>query len=535
MASRNNTFISMIIRDYSITAIEFSFKLGKLTLEGYVDQELPPGLIINGEIQQLDALQQFMGSLLSHSYPQTFEAGNVILSVNDQLTFEHVFEFTSHLSDKELINVIPLEAENAIPFSSNDIYWDHSVQSYTSGKQKVQFLAIPKTTADNYIQLFHNLDKEIIILTNFAEVYKSILQSEHNLAKNNNTLIIEFNHYKTYFHLFQDNILIQTKTAEIGLHGLLEEWAKINGIDVATLNDLLSTHNTDVLKPINYEKHFEEYRAAFEPICTEMCHSQGLTGVYYWGFAVRVPGFIEYLSKRLNINIKLEVLWKPIKLNKYFQNNKKVVVEINKNITDFGLVIAAGHNFISKMLSLKTLNLLPFELRKKAKTLLLFSNFYRVSILIITVSIALIFFNAYSLSTKYLELYNLQKETNNFEKLIYGKRYDVIRKDITNFNASIDQLYLLANQIDAIPKSFTEIALAPFEGIAINTLGYDRTTDVIKITGIAKNRQNLLDYQTELKDLAQPEQLDSPLSNFNNSEDILFEIILKLVKPKPWV
>lgn len=173
----NKSYVSIAFRDDVLVAAEFTYSFKKFVLQSYNRKNLPVGIIENGVIRDENKLVEFLSDLVANAWPSAIKARDCVVIINDSQVFHHTFNVSANLDDKELLAVIPIEAENIIPFKRDEIYWDFSVYPNEKDKDKlnVQYSTIMRSTVDSFVSVLGKVGFEISILTSHIEVYKEIL------------------------------------------------------------------------------------------------------------------------------------------------------------------------------------------------------------------------------------------------------------------------------------------------------------------------------------------------------------------------
>jgi hypothetical protein len=178
------------------------------------------------------------------------------------------------------------------------------------------------------------------------------------------------------------------------------------------------------------------------------------------------------------------------------------------------------------------LNLLPFNLRS-ARTVSAVSRFLNLlGALVITLNVAVIGLVFYYLLSFQFDYRELSQETRNFEKLIYGKKYEQLKTDILNFNQEVDKLYNLSGKIVDLPDVYKEIIGFSNESVSLLSLRYSKETSMLEIEGVSNTRKALVEFRDSLAKLNGIEKVDFPLANLDKSENITFKIKIILTVPK---
>jgi len=150
-------------------------------------------------------------------------------------------------------------------------------------------------------------------------------------------------------------------------------------------------------------------------------------------------------------------------------------------------------------------------LRIKQLFLLLRNLFGLILFFTIIIAIALILTN-YSLSLSYE--YN-QPTLNNIA---------FSEKEVQGINNKLKNVFTVQNQHTYWPPILIDLFNLVPNGVEINNLTIDKNTQVVKIGGLAKNRNDYLQLITSLQNNQQVKDLNSPLENLLSKEDIDFNL-----------
>lgn len=520
-----NKFIAIEVADQKLTAVEFGLGWQGLTLYNYASMEIPEGVVDKGAILDWEKLVKLFKLLLEQGKPSAIKAKNVILLLDDAVMFHHLFEFKEAQSLSRLEDLLRLSIEQTIPFKDSEIYFDF--QQVVLGKEeqqrtKVQFLGAPRFVVDGYVSAFKELGLELIQLTSPKEIYKSVFALEEGEAP---FVILEFNLDRINILIFENGLLVDEDELGVGVEEFLDRMAESQNQPVEKFKQMLANKQLIIDQQDPFFQQVAAELALELPLVMSKC---SVKAIYCWGPGVKIDGLISGLNVELKQNLGFSVLWKPLVINKRLKSNPDLVQTINHNLASFGRVIAAGRTLLTGSMPVRMLNLLPKELKQKSSNMLQFSLYNRFSMLILAVSLALIFFVSFSVLSNRMELLQLQRQTQNFDQLIYGERYEMVRSDILSFNERVGNLHNLATSLQQPPALLADILKMPAEGIELNGLAYERLKSEIKLSGIASTRKSLLDFQEKLGEIIEEGELSSPLSNFDESEKINFTLILNL-------
>lgn len=158
----SNSSTGIEISDSFIKLISLKKKFKNIHLEGYNKISLPPNIVVEGEIKDIDNLTKYIIKSVKTIKGNKKINENIITSPSNRKTFTVLIDLKDKIKnnkdeEEELMQkIISEEIKKCIPFSIEDIYFDWQ---YAGGKNKneqnkILLSAIPKTIIDNYINSF---------------------------------------------------------------------------------------------------------------------------------------------------------------------------------------------------------------------------------------------------------------------------------------------------------------------------------------------------------------------------------------------
>jgi hypothetical protein len=127
-------------------------------------------------------------------------------------------------------------------------------------------------------------------------------------------------------------------------------------------------------------------------------------------------------------------------------------------------------------------------------------------------------------------------EKSSMQQLIYGTRYQEIKNAITDFNTEVSALMSVQNKLFSTPELLDSIFGAIPNGVTVSSLSFSNENLTVDMSGVAENRDLLLNTQKNLEALPFVEKLIAPLSNFDEKINISFmlKMNLKFTELKPY-
>lgn len=169
------------------------------------------------------------------------------------------------------------------------------------------------------------------------------------------------------------------------------------------------------------------------------------------------------------------------------------------------------------------LNIIPTELKKSIRLNEIYNSLNKIGILIVL--IFAVFIGIYYASYIYLELHmtevtlqsaNLNKNTENYSNKIadINTKLKYIEKIQKNNIKWIDFLTDFSSHIN--------------DGVILKSLTASKSTGALVIRGEAKTRDSLLEFEKSIKSLPYLTEINIPLKNLLEKEDIAFDIKVKI-------
>jgi len=170
-----------------------------------------------------------------------------------------------------------------------------------------------------------------------------------------------------------------------------------------------------------------------------------------------------------------------------------------------------------------TLNLISEELKKEIKLrhLYLFIKKINLTLIIITIVVAIILLVAKTI---------LQLRFNNIidQTTLVTKNNQGYNNKIKDINSKIDFVEKIQNNFIPWSNLLKTVADITPDGIGLNYLKINFAEQTIKIKGQAGLRASLLDFKQKMEATAVFKEIDFPIKNILEKENINFEINAKI-------
>lgn len=169
------------------------------------------------------------------------------------------------------------------------------------------------------------------------------------------------------------------------------------------------------------------------------------------------------------------------------------------------------------------LNLLSSKERKKIR---LEKNFLLTKNVIFDISLALIIIIVSLLATTIiLNLYkkDFDKTIENEINLLSSTKRESLEKSTKELNAQLNTIESIQKEYVKWSNLLTELTKVVPVGVKINSLELNKNNKKVNITGVSKNREVLLEFQNNLKNLNYFTNITSPISNLLVRENVEFQ------------
>jgi len=537
------TMLAVDIHDHLVQFVELRSYGKKVVLESYNRLIIPSGLIEEGELKNTVDLKQVLSTLFATANPKAAKLKDLAVILPTKLTFIHIFKVPAHLSIKELDQLLPLEAENIIPFSMEDVYWDFTVlekqkKDAKDPYQLILFAAVQKTFANAYAELFSSLGVTPILFGIQPVALLYALSSQLNVSKN--SFVIELGPISTNYLFLKGKTIQKYFSSNEGINRFLRALAEKYEIPADELAMNWDRLRGDARFTEDIQNFVEkQYKQAHLVLSENSGTLDGpkLDTIYLTGEFSNLSHFYEQAKAFFP---DYEVLVGDPKVN-LIVDDKKFLSNLEKKGGSIPYSIYFTNPIGLALNGLWTspkeqVNLLPDEVKSHfvykrfaffmgaGSTLMLLVSFVITGLLIIVQQ---------ELNFQRL---NLEIEKSSVEQTLYGTRYQEIQTALTEFNDEVSILSRIDQSLISVPETLEMVlALIP-AGISITTLDYSDTDLSLNLEGVAPERNDLLELQSNLKASALVKQVDLPLSSYDESRRIPFsaKILLDFSQLPPY-
>lgn len=523
--------IGIDFHDYYAQLVELKSANGKVSLEAYNRVTIPPNVIKDGEIVDQEMVKALLLNLLKNANPKPIKTKSVACIFPAKKIFTHIFKFPLALTEEEIKKAIPYEAETVIPFSIQDVYWDFHVlfkdlRQQKHASQYVLFACVPKTMADQYVQLLDAMDLAPFLCGIMPESLINAFAKQIDSHKT--TLIIDRGTLTTNYVIVQNNTIQYTFSATESGHGLISGLAKEFYEDEATILLQREKNNLDG----RYTPGIKAFLARTYKIAQEILKDfkTPVSDIILTGEFLYFPKFLEEARAAFpdqEVHIGNPKYGLEIPKNQFENATQK-----QEDLVPYSLYFTHAIGVALRGLLGKGnggINLLPDALREN------FAN-RRHAFLLAFAGIGMTMLSLFSATVLFLTQQNLVYERQNLaikkgaiDKIIYGTRYQEITTLIKDFNGEVGTLSTIQNSLFSVPTLFENvIALLP-EGVRLTFLMLNDENLSIEMSGVADDRAVLLATQQNFEQAEFVSSVVAPISNYDAKTNISFTLSITLL------
>ncbi len=529
----SKTLLGIDLHDHLVQFVELKKWGKKVSLETYNRLTVPEGLIEGGEVKKEPELKELLQKLLAEANPRPTKTKELALILPTQVTFIHIFNFPNKLSERDLNKLIPVEVENILPYSVDEVYWDFTVlEKQKESGQSVLFAAIPKVIADQYLKIFTELGLSPRLFGIQPEALQNALS--YKLPPQKNIFVVELSALASNYLFLKGAVIQKFVSINGGIEAFIQQLSRDFNMSADEIWSNWEVHKREdrFQKPLRQfiEQEYKKARTVMEEtlgMTNKMADTVLLTGEFS-----NLPLFYE--QARAFFSDKNVLIGDPksnlvIDDSKFASNLERLGGKVPYSIyfTDaIGIALRALKG------AGRALNLIPDALKSHFSARRLAIVLGASSIVMTVVSAALAGLVSYRNSVLSYERLRLEIDRSGVEKTLFGTRYQEIKEELTLFNQEVSALTKIDQTLISVPlvlESVLELIPREIQVLSMNYFDEDLS---VQITGIASGRDALLELQENLENDPIIKEFDIPLSAYDQKSETSFTVTLLLNFPQ---
>ena len=352
--SNNLNAFGIDLSDRSIKVAQIKKKNNRLQLYAYGRENIPRGLIVDGEIKEKEEVVGLIKKILSNSKINSIKSKFVIYSMPEPKGFIRVMEI-KRVQEKNIEDAVRYEAQRLFPINMEESYLDWQVLPDESDKKetmKILVAAVSQQLVDSYSSVLKDAGLKPVA----AEI-ESIAITRSLINKNQSSrpiLVIDLGRDRTSFIIFK-NPTVQF-TASIPVCG--EEIIKA----VSDRMNISEEKSEKIIKECGliFKDDCKDIYKAIQPSLYEMIRyisklinfykehyksESDIAKVIICGGEAKIPGMSSFLSLRVKKEVEKGNPWINI-----ISSDKKEIPPIPRNdsmvfVTVLGLALRGAEDF----------------------------------------------------------------------------------------------------------------------------------------------------------------------------------------------
>lgn len=312
------------LSDLSVKAVAIKQSGKKEVVTSYGAIGLPPGAILDGEIQQPEIVRTAILDLLNRVGPKRITSKNVICSLPETKEFLRILTIPK-MSAHDVGEAIRWEIEANIPLTLEQVYYDWQIldQAFTpdKGKMSVLVIVVSRDVVDEFVAMLESCDLQVVGLETESVAQARALLSDK--SKSETTLIVDMGDRRTSFLVTLGDVPCFTSSVPLSSQMISDAVSKAlqlpfdqadhmkieQGLGSMTVKSPIFTAAEPILENIA-----SEIERTIDFFTGSLRYAEAIDRVILCGGGSNLQGLIPYMTKRLNRTVEPGDPWAAINL-----------------------------------------------------------------------------------------------------------------------------------------------------------------------------------------------------------------------------
>lgn len=329
----NLDFLTLHPEALGLDLSDLSLKIAKLKktrtgfrLVSFGSFPVPPGLITQGDIKKEEELLPLIQKALREVRGEKFSTKHVIASLPEEKAFVQVIQLPK-MRPQDVVSAVAFESENYIPYPLETVYLDSEILDPLKDSldhTDALVASLPRAVVDSYVSLLERAGLVPLALEIESLAAARALVPHHIASVP--LLVIDCGATRTSFIIFAGKGVRFTASIGISSSQFTQAIARDAGIDLAAAEQLKKTHGLRGKTTKEGQKVFEALAGPLKDLVGQIkkymdfyeshADHQHLLGdekriqhIVLSGGGANLPGFKEFLSKELKVEVALGNPW----------------------------------------------------------------------------------------------------------------------------------------------------------------------------------------------------------------------------------
>lgn len=490
------TIVGISIYDHAVTIVEITKRFRKKPeLMAFSHVDLEPDVIKEGIIKQPTQLIHAIAKALQIANPRPITETKVVLTIPESKVFIHTFSLPQEMKEHEVKTALLYETTGTIPVPIAELEWDkinlHSSTKTPQGKKDILFIGVPKEIIYSYSTVLEECGLQIKTIAIDAQSILSCMKKKFDAP----SIFLNIHPTTGTLSIIDQGGIRLTKNLSNIIRTAEKPEEKIDRVlEIA-------------------QKTIDFYKPSKPPI------------LYAFGESFERSNVMQELKEKSRWDIQLADIETLLTIdpNRFLPKEEKNISKIKTAI--YLPAMAAAINELQKE---KTINLLLSEKKLAAteKRVRLLINIAAITLICFASTILISFSTAFG--SLFFELNKSIAESHSLRLVLLSKEFQEVRKKIKQFNTEVKLLNRVQEQTRKITPLLAAIQKTERNGVFLRSINYDKMNAMVVLRGRAQKREDLLQFQEELKKIPNIVEINSPLSNFDEPRNLSFRIELSI-------
>lgn len=534
--------IGVDVSDVSVQLLELqSGPSRSLAIRSYHRQDLPGGLVRDGEILDQAALRRVLEETFQRASPQLPSTRAAIVALPESKVYLRAFEFPRTLTEEHVRRAIPFEAEGALPLTLDEVYYDIQFHRSRIDTHHVLFAAAPRRIVESYAALF----TEAGFLPVAFEVESAALARSIVGARAEPVLVADIGGRASVISVIERELVHSAVTLSVAGNSLTEGIQRILRV---SLEEAEQRKRRDGMTEQADARQREAVMSALAPLVQELrrtaqyheLHTGRAVGeLLLAGGSAALPGLLEYLAAETRLVVRVGDPWSAHRIQLPPSiggtDGAKLQAELAGALST---VVGLALRGVEREPALSGLNVLPPVLKAPHASWRTVLTAAVLAAATATTLLALAGTVATRALLRWFELREVSVQAAHVRAQLQSVRFSTAVATTQRVNDELARLSAFHSGTPHLAEMLAQLRSALPEGVAIQSLDVSVPVAVAdpitaSIGGTADRRETFLAFEQRLRSSPGVESVESPLSNLDAPAQVPFVLTLVLARSHP--
>ena len=516
------------IGEKSIKAVAGKIRSGRFVVNSAGQVILPPGVIVNGEIKNPDKLQEIILALLRQAKPEPIRSRVAIVSLPESKVYLHVTT-VPQASPEKTSEMIKWDLASHVSEDIEQMDWDWEAGQASAGQRPALAAAITKAWAQTYYQVFAKIGLKVFAFDMEAKALVRMLPEQ--IRPDQRVMLVDISARHATFSVYSQGLIQFVSSYKRGGDDWTELIARTLQVTPEKAREIkhslagpADTQNQELKNLLLQEANqlADEIERTRDFYLNREDHPGDVEKIILVGGAAQLPSLAKFLGEKLSLPVltgQPEAILDP--------GSQKLLAGA---ALSYGTALGLAIRGQSRDPVLGELNLVAQEKQEAEVTRPQKRRIKALTVWVILATLALL--AAYVVMGVYLRWRtdNLDRDLKNLQA---GKTDGQVamEQQVRKYNAYQSAYQDIKSNEYQWSQLVTDIDQLAAGKITVTKLSISDQRQG-RLIGQAGTREDIVNFQEQLRQDPQIESVNNPLSNFSVNENsrIDFEITFVIKK-----